>query len=319
MKRVAAVTRLRYQRAKHDSEPHMRLRDWTMLLALSVLWGGTFFFVAIALKEVAPLTLVLMRCVIAAFALAPILLLLGYAFPNTREGWRDFAIMSILNNIIPFGLIFYGQQIIPSGLAAVLNATTPLMSLLVTRFVAGEAWSTNKLAGILIGLAGVGVLVGPEAFGGATLVNALGMLACLAATLAYGFSGLWSRRLKAYPAPVSAASQMICSSLLLIPIAGITDRFWTIGMPSQNVLLAIAALGILSTALAYILFFEIIRSAGALNAMLVTLLIPVTSITLGALYLGEALSTRQFVAAAIIGLSLLVIDGRLFGIKPQTG
>jgi drug/metabolite transporter (DMT)-like permease len=297
----------------------MRLRDWIMLVLLSILWGGTFFFVAVALKEVAPMTLVLMRCVIAALVLAPVLWLLGYTFPNTREGWHDFVIMAILNNVIPFGLIFYGQKIIPSGLAAVLNATTPLMSLLVVRFIAGEAWSANKLPGVLIGLAGVGVLVGPEAFGGATLGNALGMLACLGATIAYGVSGLWSRRLKAYPALVSAASQMICSALLLIPIAGVSDRFWTIGMPSHTVLLAIVALGVLSTALAYILFFEIIRRAGALNAMLVTLLIPFTSITLGALYLGETLSTRQFAGAAIIGLSLLVIDGRLFGVKPQTG
>jgi drug/metabolite transporter (DMT)-like permease len=296
----------------------MRLRDWTMLIALSILWGGTFFFVAVALKEVPPLTLVLARCVIAALALVPVLVLLGFKLPDTRKGWRDFAVMAILNNIIPFGLIFYGQQIIPSGLAAVLNATTPLMSLLVTRVVAGEAWTTNKLAGILIGLAGVGVLVGPEAFGGATLANALGMSACLAATLAYGFSGLWSRRLKAYSAPVSAASQMVCSSLLLIPIAGVADRFWMQPMPSQGVLLAILALGVLSTALAYILFFEIIRRAGALNAMLVTLLIPFTSIALGTLYLGETLSPRQLLGAVIIGVSLLVIDGRLFGLKPKT-
>ncbi len=296
----------------------MRMRDWTMLIALSVLWGGTFFFVAVALKEIAPLTLVLLRCVIATVALVPLLLLFGYRFPDTRGGWRDFAIMSILNNIIPFALIFYGQQVIPSGLAAVLNATTPLTSLLVTRLIAGETWSANKLPGILIGLVGVAVLVGPDAFGGATLANALAMLACLAATISYGLSGLWSRRLTSYSAPVSAASQMLCSTLLLLPIAGAVDRVWTIGMPSQAVMLAVLALGLLSTALAYILFFEIIRNAGALNAMLVTLLVPFTSITLGALYLGEALSTRQFAGAAIIGLSLLVIDGRLFGIAAST-
>jgi drug/metabolite transporter (DMT)-like permease len=295
----------------------MRLRDWTMLIVLSILWGGTFFFVAVALKEVPPMTLVLMRCVIAAAALVPVLLLLGYTLPATREGWRDFAIMAVLNNIIPFGLIFYGQQFVPSGLAAVLNATTPLMSLIVVRLFAGEAWTSNKLAGVLVGLAGVGVLVGPEAFGGATEASALGMLACLAATLAYGFSGLWSRRLKAYAAPVSAASQMVCSSILMIPIAAAFDRFWTIGIPSQSVVLAIVALGLFSTALAYILFFEIIRNAGALNAMLVTLLIPFTSISLGALYLGEALTTRQFAGATIIGLSLLIIDGRILGRAPK--
>lgn len=296
----------------------MRLRDWIMLVSLSLLWGGTFYFAAVALKELPPLTLVLVRCVIAALALAPVLALLGFTFPRTREGWRDFAVMAILNNIIPFGLIFYGQKVIPSGLAAVLNATTPLMSLLVTRLATGERWTANKLGGVLIGIAGVGVLVGPAAFGGATSASLLGMLACLVATLSYGVSGLWSRRLTGYAAPVSAASQMICSSLLLIPIAGAVDRFWELALPTGPVLAAIVALGILSTAVAYVLFFEIIRSAGPLNAMLVTLLVPFTSITLGALLLGEALTPRQFLGAGIIGVSLLVIDGRLFGLKPRT-
>ena len=294
----------------------MTLRNWLLLILLSILWGGTFFFVAIALPEVPPLTLVLARCVIAALALVPILLALGFKFPSTRTAWRDFAVMAVLNNIIPFTLIFFGQKVVPSGLAAVFNATTPLMSLLVMRFFVGEVWTANKLAGVLIGLAGVAILVGPDAFSGASSASVLGMLAILGGTLSYGFSGLWGRRLKAYPAPVSAGSQLLCSSILLLPLAAAADQFWTLPIPSLGVLLAMLALGILSTAIAYILFFEIMRSAGALNVMLVTLLIPFTSISLGALYLGETLNLRQIGGAVVIGLSLLVIDGRLFGVKP---
>ena len=294
----------------------MTLRNWLLLVLLSILWGGTFFFVAIALPEVPPLTLVLARCVIAALALVPILLALGFKFPSTRTAWRDFAVMAVLNNIIPFTLIFFGQKVVPSGLAAVFNATTPLMSLLVMRFFVGEVWTANKLAGVLIGLAGVAILVGPDAFSGASSASVLGMLAILGGTLSYGFSGLWGRRLKAYPAPVSAGSQLLCSSILLLPLAAAADQFWTLPIPSLGVLLAMLALGILSTAIAYILFFEIMRSAGALNVMLVTLLIPFTSISLGALYLGETLNLHQIGGAVVIGLSLLVIDGRLFGVKP---
>jgi drug/metabolite transporter (DMT)-like permease len=295
----------------------MSARNWVLLVILSILWGGTFFFVAIALTEVPPLTLVFLRCLIAALALTPILYALGFVFPSTRAGWRDFVVMSVLNNIIPFGLIFYAQTVVPSGLAAVLNATTPLMSLLVLRFAAGEPLTTNKSAGVLIGLAGVAILVGPNALGTASRASAFGMLAILAATLSYGFSGLWGRRLKNIAPPVSAASQLICSTLLMLPIAGFADRFWHLPMPAPAVLTAIIGLGVLSTALAYILFFTIMQSAGALNVMLVTLLIPFTSIALGALYLGESLNAHQIAGALTIGLSLLVIDGRLFGVKPH--
>jgi drug/metabolite transporter (DMT)-like permease len=293
----------------------MSLRNWSLLILLSILWGGTFFFAAIALKALPLLSIVLARCLIAASVLVPVLLALRFAFPSSIAGWRDFAVMAILNNIIPFSLIFWGQQFVPSGLAAVLNATTPLMSLLVLRLAAGEAWTRNKLAGVLIGLAGVAVLVGPDALQPSQPGAALGMLAILGATLSYGFSGLWGRRLQGYAAPVSAAAQLSCSTLLLLPLAAVVDRFWLLPMPSPQVLAAVVAMGLMSTALAYILFFEIMRSAGPLNVMLVTLLIPVTAIGLGVLLLGESLGARQIAGAAIIGLSLLVIDGRLFGVK----
>ena len=293
----------------------MRATDWLLLVILSVLWGGTFFFVGVAKSEVPTLTLVLARCAIAAAVLVPIVLALGMRLPRTWLGWRDFAIMAVINNIIPFALIFYGQTLIPSGIAAVLNGLAPLAALIVARIFAGEAIPGHKIAGILLGIAGIAILIGPEFRPGGTR-QLVGMAAVVLAAISYGFSGLWSRRLKAYSPAVSSAAQMLCSGLLLIPIAGFADRFWTRPLPSRPVLAAVVALALLSTALAYVIFFRIIASAGATNAMLVTLLIPFSSIALGAAFLGETLTGLQIAGALVIGTGLLVIDGRLLGVAP---
>lgn len=294
----------------------MRAREWLLLVLLSILWGGTFFAVAIAVKELPPLTLALCRCLFAALLLAPVVLAMGLTLPNTRSAWRDFAVMSVLNNIIPFSLIFYAQTIVPSGLASVLNATTPLFALLVAWWFLGDRLPLNTLFGIALGIAGVVILIGPAAVASRP-ANTLGMVAVLAASLSYGVSGAWSRRLKAYPPLVTALSQLTCSSLMLIPIAGGADRFWTLSWPSTPVVWAVLSLAALSTALAYIIFFDVIAKAGATNAMLVTLLIPFSSIALGMLYLGETLSTQQIIGGLIIGSGLLAIDGRIFGIAPS--
>lgn len=295
----------------------MSAKTWLQLIILSVLWGGTFIFVKEALTALPPLTLTLARCAIAAAVLAPAVFALGYKLPPKSQ-WRDFAAMALLNNVIPFGVIFWGQTMIPSGLAAVANATTPLMALLVARVLAGEALTNNKLFGVLLGMAGVAVLVGPSALAG-DRASALGIGLVMIGTLSYGLSGLWGRRFKASPPIVSSLSQMTASTLILIPLAGMADRFWSLPMPPPNVIWAVLALGVISTALAYILFFRIMAEAGSNNVMLVTLLIPISAISAGALHFGERLTVNQFVGAAIIALSLLVIDGRLFGLnRPAT-
>jgi drug/metabolite transporter (DMT)-like permease len=292
----------------------MRVREWVLLTILSLLWGGSFFAVAIAVQEIPPLTLVLLRCVTAAL-LGPVVWAMGLALPKSAEAWRDFAVMAILNNVIPFSLIFYAQTMVPSGLASVLNATTPLFALLVAWWLAGDALPRHKLAGIAFGVTGVVVLIGPDALS-AKPTNLLGMCAILGAALSYGFSGVWGRRLKSFPPLVSALSQLTCSSLMLLPMAGMANQFWTLPWPSSHVVWAILSLAALSTALAYILFFEIMAKAGSSNVMLVTLLIPFSSIALGAMYLSETLSLQQILGGLIIGLGLLVIDGRAFGIVP---
>lgn len=288
----------------------MRATDWFLLVFLSVLWGATFFFVAVAVPEVPPFTLVLVRVGLAAAVLVPIVFALGYQLPATLEGWRPFIMLSILNNVIPFTLMVYGQQRIASALAAVLNATTPLFTLMLARVFAGEALSPNKLAGVLLGIAGVTILMGPEAIN-ANASSVIGMLCLLGTAFSYGLSALWMRQLREVPPLVTSAAQLTCSTVMLLPLAAFVDRFWLMPMPSGNVLLALVGLAVLATALAYIVFFRISATAGPGNVMLVTLLIPITATLLGVLILGEAITPSQAIGAVVIASGLIVIDGRL--------
>lgn len=294
----------------------MRARDWLLLIFLSLLWGCSFFFVAVALMGgVPPLTLVLLRVVLAAMVLVPLVLLLGHRMPATLSGWGLFVVQSMINNVLPFSLIFYGQTLAPSSLAAVMNSTTPLFGLLVARFVGGEPLTANRTAGVLLGIAGVAILVGPE-LAGSNASTLLGMGCVLAAALSYGVSALWMKRLSGVPPLVSAASQVTCSSILMLPIAAAVDRFWLLPVPSLHAIAAVVALALFSTALGYIVFFQISSSAGPQNVMLVTLLVPVSATALGVIVLGEALTLHQVLGALVIALGLLVVDGRLLARAP---
>lgn len=292
----------------------MSPRDWLLLLTLSVLWGGSFFFVKVALADLPPLTVVLARVTIAAVALFVFVKASGLAWPRGRKAWWTLLVMAILNNLIPFSLIFSGQTVIPSGLAAILNATTPLFTVVVMHlFTTDEKATPPKIAGLLLGFAGVVVLIGP-AVTGALDTPVWALLACLAAALSYAFSGLWGRRIKPLgiaPA-VTAWGQVTLTTLMMLPIVALADRPWTLAMPGGTTILALLGLGILSTALAYVIFFQILESAGPTNLMLVTFLIPVSAILLGSLVLGERLAWTQVVGMTLIGLGLAAIDGRLW-------
>ncbi|MBX9587935.1 MAG: EamA family transporter [Hyphomonadaceae bacterium] len=288
----------------------MRSQDWLLLAILSVLWGATYFFIAVAQPEVPPFTLVLGRVGIAALVLVPLVFLLGHRLPAGREVWGLFVVQAMINNIIPFTLMVYGQQRIASGLAAVLNATTPLFTLIVARLFAGDPLTFNKLLGVLLGVAGVAMLMGPEALV-ANASSVIGMLCLLGGALSYGFSAQWMRRLRHIPPLVSSATQLTCSAAMLLPIAALADRFWLLPAPSAPVVGAVLGLAVFSTALAYIVFFRINATAGPSNVMLVTLLVPVTATALGVLVLGEDLKLNQIAGALVIASGLIVIDGRL--------
>jgi drug/metabolite transporter (DMT)-like permease len=287
----------------------MSFTDWLLLLFLSVLWGTTFFFAAIALRDLPPVTLVLARVAIAALVLVIISHASGYRLPGTLADWRPFAVLALLNNLIPFSLIFIGQTRISSALASVLNATTPLFTLLVARALVGEPLPGHKLAGIGVGIGGVAVLMGPDLLT-ANRSSLLGTGCVLGGALSYAFAALWMRQLRRVPPLLVAAAQVTCSTIMLLPLAALIDRFWELPPPGTPAIVAIFGLAVFGTALAYIVFFRISASAGPSNVMLVTLLIPATATALATLVLGEQLASHQAFGALAIAAGLLVIDGR---------
>lgn len=293
------------------SQPVMDLSDWLLLLLLSLLWGASFFFGKIAVSEWPPLAVVLARVGLAAAALLVVVRLSGLSMRVGRPMWLAFFGMGLLNNLIPFGLIFWGQTQIASGLASILNATTPLFGVMVAHvFGKDEKASGLKLAGVLAGIVGVAILMGPDAtsgLGGALLPQ----LACLAAALSYGFAALYGRRFRELPPLVTAAGQVSATTLMTIPLVILANPPWLLPVPSLHVTLALVGLALLSTALAYVIFFRIMRRAGGTNVILVTFLVPVSAILLGSVFLGEALLPRHFLGMAAIAVGLLLIDGRI--------
>lgn len=286
---------------------------WGLLILLSAIWGASFFFAAVALTGFPPFTIVLGRVAIAAVALAVACSMMRLALPRGRSAWLACAGMALLNNALPFSLIIVGQQFIPSGLAAVVNASTPVFAVLCAHWLAtDERLTANRLVGALTGLLGVAILAGPAAVTAGHGAELLGIALCLGACLSYGLSGVWSRRVRlAGLQPLQAATgQCIASTLMMLPLVLAFDAPWSLPTPPAAAVAALVAFGLVSTALAYALFYAIMARAGATNTMLVTLLVPVTALLLGTLVLGEQLAPRHFAGMAVIGLGLLVMDGR---------
>jgi drug/metabolite transporter (DMT)-like permease len=291
----------------------MTPREWGLLALLSLLWGGSFFFVAVAVREIPPLTLVTLRVGLAAALLWACAPLIGVSPPRSGRAVASIAVLGFGNNALPFALIAWGQTQLPSGLASILNAATPLFTVLAAHVLtAEEKLSGLKLFGTLAGMAGVAWLIGPDILFGATK-NVWADLAVLAAALCYALSAIYARRVRSLglkPIDV-AAGQATAATLFLAPLALIIDRPWTLPMPSGPAVASVLAIAAFSTALAFIVYFRILAGAGATNVLLVTLLVPATSVLLGALFLNERLLTRQLLGFALIAIGLAFIDGRL--------
>ena len=273
----------------------MGLKEWVMLLLLSVLWGGSFFFVEIAIDDLAPLTVVTFRVGLAALALWGYVWISGTRVSISPPVLKAFLVMGILNNALPFTLIVWGQNHLASGVAAILNATTPIFTVLVASLcLADERATPIKIIGVLVGFGGVVVLLGFPS--GPAPLGVLPQVAVLLAAFSYALAGVYGRRFKAMGvAPVVvAAGQVTASTVLMMPLMWITEGLPVWSNTQVTVWLAIVALALLSTALAYVIYFRILETAGATNLLLVTLLIPVSAILLGTLILDETLSAAHF-------------------------
>ena len=296
---------------KVDGKP-MSQYEWMLLIILSIVWGGSFFFVGVAVEALPPLTIVALRVSLAAFALLAIVYFTGLRMPINPMIWVAFIFMGILNNVIPFTLIVWGQTHIASGLASILNATTPLFTIVAAHFLTkDEKMTSNKIVGVIIGFTGVVIMLGHEALGGLG-ESVIAQLAILGAAISYSLAGIFGRRFaQAGIKPViTATGQVTASSLLLIPLAISYDKPFTLPMPGLEIWFAVVGLALISTAFAYILYFRILSTAGATNLLLVTLLIPVSAILLGTAILGEQLELKHFLGMGLISIGLLSIDGR---------
>ena len=296
----------------------MNRREWAMLVTLSVLWGGSFFFAEIALESLPPLTIVTLRVGLAAITLWLVVLALKLPIPNSPPIWIAFFTMGLLNNVLPFSLIVWGQSQISSGLAAILNATAPLFGVIVAGILLRDESATPlKITGVVIGFAGVIVMMDLSSIATSGL---LAQLAILAAALSYACASVYGRRFKATglnPILV-AAGQVTGSTLLLLPIALWVDGNDSYANVPAQVWAAIISLAVFSTAAAYILYFKLLASAGATNILLVTLLVPVSAILLGWLFLKESLQSPHIIGMAMIALGLSAIDGRLWRRASET-
>ncbi|MBA3448033.1 MAG: DMT family transporter [Pseudaminobacter sp.] len=289
----------------------MSARDWGLLLLLGAIWGGSFFFARIAVGEIPPLVLVLFRVGIAALALHIYLAARGPSFRLALPYAASFLVLALLNNVIPFSLIFLGQTELGAGLASVLNATTPFWTVVIANAATSdEKLSANKIAGILLGVAGAAVMIGPgllAGIGGPVWAK----FALVGASVSYAFAVIYAKRFRQVPPTIVAAGQLTASTVMMIPIVLLVHGPADLFVASTPVWIAVFALALLSTAFAYILYFKIIASAGATNASLVTLLVPASAILLGALFLGERLELFELAGMALIALGLVTIDGRL--------
>ena len=288
------------------------LNSTIMLLMLAAVWGGSFFFGEIALREIPPLTITLYRVMWALPILALIVLLKGIYVPRSLKVWGAYLVMGALNNAIPFSLIFWGQTQIESGLASILNGTTAMFAAVVAGLLLrDESLTAKKIFGAVLGLTGVAFIMGPRALADFNLSD-LAQLAILGATLSYAFAGVWGKTVLAVQPPLmNAFGMLIGSTVLMIPIVLMFDGPPNLEL-SKGVWAALIGLASLSTALAYVLYFAILARAGAANLLLVTLLIPPFAVGLGVFFLDEQMKLEALIGFAIIGLGFAVTDGRLF-------
>ncbi|MCX8510096.1 MAG: DMT family transporter [Rhodobacteraceae bacterium] len=284
---------------------------WALMALLAFLWGGSFPATRAALGEVGVLTTVAFRVTGGAIALWLVIFLRGLP---VRGGWRIalvFAGMGFLNNILPWCLIVWGQSHIPSGLAAILNASTAIFTVLLAALVfADEKLAPRKAVGVLLGLAGVATVMGLAALSAFDLTS-LAQLAILGASVSYAFAGIFARRhLGGQPPEVAAAGMLSASALVMIPTALTLEGTPTFDY-QPHVWLALLYLGLIGSALAFLCYYRALRLAGAGNVSLVTLMIAPVSVVLGALFFGESLTVSDYAGFVLLAAGLLIIDGRI--------
>jgi len=301
----------------------MGATEWVLLVVLAVVWGGAFLFYKLLDEAgVPPFTIVLGRVGVAALALIPVVLLLRRPLPRKPVVWGAFLALGLLNNLIPFSLIILGEKQIDSGLASIFNATTPIFTALIAHaFTRAEKLTPGKIAGVVLGLIGVVLLMGPSALHGINPTSTA-QLACVAAAVVYGVAIVFARRFRTWGVDplVIATGQLVGSTLIALSLVLLVEHPWPFPHLAATAWWAWIGLALPSTAFAFVLYFRILATAGATNAASVTFLVPIGAILLGWFVLGEHLAPTTLAGMAVIFAGLLLLDGRILtALTARTG
>jgi len=289
----------------------MSTQAWAELLVLGCIWGGVFLAARLALNEVGVITAVAHRTFWAALVLWTVVIAKGLTLPRSWRLWGVFMVMGLLNNLIPFALLNWSQLYIESGLTSIFNATTAIFGVIAAAiFFADEKLSPRKILGVGFGFLGVATAIGLENLTQFDL-RSIAQLAAITATISYAFAAVWARKHLSEQQPeIAAAGMLTCSAMIAIPAAILVDGPISFDLAPVTVG-ALAYISVIATACAYLLYYRVIRMAGIGNLSLVTLLIPPFAIGLGALVLGETISSNAYTGFALLALGLLILDGRI--------
>lgn len=287
-------------------------RAWTELLLLALIWGGSFLSVRVALDELPVVTTVLHRTLWAMLALWGVVWLMRLPLPRDPRTWGAFLVMGLLNNVVPFGLLSWGQLHIESGLTAILNGTTAIFGVIVAAAAfPDERLTLRKIVGVGLGFTGVATAIGLDQFARFD-IRSTAQLAILGATFSYALAGAWARKRMGHLSPqVAAAGMLTGSTLMLLPAALLIDGPLTFDL-QPTTWGALAYLSLAATAGAYLLYYRVLAMAGSGNLMLVTLLIPPVAIILGAWGRDESLAPNAFAGLGILAAGLLILNGTLW-------
>mgnify|MGYP003950091701 FL=1 len=293
----------------------MKNKDWFLVILLGVFWGASFLFVEILLEYVTPFVVVYLRVAIASALLLIYILIRNIKFQFSRGDLFNLFVMGLLNNILPFLLIAYGQQSITGGLASILNANTSFMTiLLVALFIPNEKLNFHRSIGVLIGILGVILAVDYQNI--FQLNNdSVGQYLILFATISYSFAGIWAKlRLQNLPPVVSAAGMLTMSTIFLSPYI-LSTHFEELSSLNLDTLKYALGFALICTVFAYFIYFRILESTGAGNLLICTIIIPPSSIILNSIFIGEVINTNEILGLLVIIGGLLIIDGRILGKK----
>ena len=287
-------------------------RAWAEMLVLALIWGGSFLSIRIALDEISPLMSVAHRVTLAMLVLWVVVAMMRIPLPRNPRIWFVFLVMGLLNNVIPFVLMAWGQLNIESGLTSILNAFTAVVGVVMAAlFFSDERLTPRKIIGVVLGFFGVAVAIGLENFKNFDL-RSLAQLAVIGGTVAYAAAGVWARKnLVGMPPQLAAAGMLTGATVIMLPLVYFVEGLPTFDLKPRT-LVAIGYYAVIATAAAYLLYYRVLAMAGSGNLMLVTLLVAPIAITLGAVVLGEKLSANAFVGFVILAVGLIILDGRVW-------